>query len=106
MRDNMTIEQRAILNLLTNGYEKAGALERQLTRPVLRDLNALRNAGLVHRTGRGGVLWGLTPEGSKVNGSSPAAPVATGIDYEIVLEDLRHRRTQMDVAIAAIENLR
>lgn len=62
-----------------------------------------------------GAWWRITDKGERIPPESPngnssrtspgGASVKTGIDYGIVLEDLRRRRDELVAAIAAIEQL-
>ncbi len=103
---------RAILKVLGNsgGYEKTSAIVRQLDPPqseptVRRTILDLVQRGFVKRAGKGGWLFGLTEQGAAaVNGQAPAA-VRTGINYDIVLQDLERRRDELNAAIEAVRRL-
>lgn len=74
-------------------------------------LAAMERRKLVRQSG---VWWRITDKGERIPPESPngnssrtsrGASVKTGIDYSLVLEDLRRRRDELNAAIAAVEQL-
>lgn len=100
---------------LENGVSRVGRLAQAVhgsTETVSRALEELQRKGLAKRKN---AWWTLTASGGAIgNGNAEANPdgvdrrstrMRTGIDYAIVLEDLKARRSQLDAAIEAIEGL-
>lgn len=111
------VVEARILEVLRNrgGHGRVSQIAEGVGRDVTSTnalLAAMERRKLVRQSG---VWWRITDKGERVPPDSPngnssrsspgRALVKTGIDYAIVLEDLRRRRDELTAAISAIEQL-
>jgi hypothetical protein len=111
------VVEARILEVLRNrgGHGRVSQIAEGVGRDVTSTnalLTAMERRKLVRQSG---VWWRITDKGERIPPESPngnssrssrgGASVKNGIDYAIVLEDLRRRRDEIVAAIAAIERL-